>query len=89
MNSNSPQARLFVPDALIAGVTIEPTKDQQHYLMTVMRLKDGAGVALFNGRDGEWFATLEATGKRTLSLMVPRSAPQRQTARICGSCLRR
>ena len=70
MNSNSPQARLFVPDALIAGVTIEPTKDQQHYLMTVMRLKAGAGVALFNGRDGEWFATLEATEKRTCSLMV-------------------
>jgi len=37
---------------------------QAHRLATVLRLKTGAEIALFNGRDGEWRATLEHMDKR-------------------------
>lgn len=38
--------------------------DQAHYLFAVMRLGEGAMVALFNGRDGEWRAEVMEAGKR-------------------------
>jgi 16S rRNA (uracil1498-N3)-methyltransferase len=37
---------------------------QAHYLGGVMRLAPGADVFLFNGRDGEWRATLAVLGRR-------------------------
>lgn len=52
--------------------------EQAHYLGGVMRLAPGAEVALFNGRDGEWSATLRTLGKRGAEAMpVLQSAPQR------------
>jgi 16S rRNA (uracil1498-N3)-methyltransferase len=38
--------------------------DQAHYLTGVMRLTAGAAILIFNGRDGEWRATLAEAGKR-------------------------
>ena len=39
-------------------------KDQAHYLGNVLRLKRGDEILLFNGRDGEWLAELDAVGKK-------------------------
>ena len=39
-------------------------REQAHYLFGVMRLTAGAGVLLFNGRDGEWLAEVAEAGKR-------------------------
>ena len=50
--------RLYVPDDLAAGADVAPSPEQGRYLVTVMRLAIGAEVLLFNGRDGEWRATL-------------------------------
>ena len=36
------------------GTLWRSTDPQAHYLTAVMRLKSGAGVLVFNGRDGEW-----------------------------------
>lgn len=40
------------------------TREQAHYLFGVMRLTVGAGVLLFNGRDGEWLYTVAEAAKR-------------------------
>ena len=40
------------------------SREQAHYLFGVMRLGAGAGVLLFNGRDGEWRATVAEAGKQ-------------------------
>ena len=56
--------RLFVSDALRAGAEIVPDADQARYLTQVMRLGVGDGVAVFNGRDGEWQASLSQVTKR-------------------------
>jgi 16S rRNA (uracil1498-N3)-methyltransferase len=61
--------RLFVEAPLKAGAVVRLDPAQAHYLTTVLRRKTGAGVLLFNGRDGEWSATLEGQ-KRAAALVV-------------------
>ncbi len=62
--------RLYVPDDLAAGADVTPAQEQGRYLTLVMRQAIGAEVLLFNGRDGEWRATLVETGKRVCRLAV-------------------
>lgn len=62
--------RLHVPDALAAGVRVSPAAGQARYLLTVMRLAVGDPLLLFNGRDGEWRATLAQAGRRDCVLAV-------------------
>lgn len=60
-----PVPRLYVDHPLQHGTLISLGKPQAHYLATVLRLKSGDAVALFNGRDGEWhgaLATLDRKG---------------------------
>jgi 16S rRNA (uracil1498-N3)-methyltransferase len=61
--------RLFVAAPLAAGAEVPLDHAQAHYLTTVLRLKSGAGVLLFNGRDGEWSAAL-AVQKRAAAAVV-------------------
>lgn len=56
--------RLYVDQPLGAGQAVALSQDQAHYLTGVMRLAEGAAILLFNGRDGEWRATLAQAGKR-------------------------
>jgi 16S rRNA (uracil1498-N3)-methyltransferase len=55
--------RLHVDDDLSAGADVALTPGQAHYLGRVMRRAAGAEVLLFNGRDGEWAATVAALGR--------------------------
>lgn len=56
--------RLFVADAALAPqAVVSLSASQAHYLRTVMRRGSGDVVCLFNGRDGEWAATLEQVSK--------------------------
>jgi len=56
--------RLFVDAALGAAQSVAVSRDQANYLFNVMRLQNGAHVALFNGRDGEWLAEVVQSNKR-------------------------
>ncbi|WP_374373869.1 16S rRNA (uracil(1498)-N(3))-methyltransferase [Tabrizicola sp.] len=56
--------RLYVDQPLGPGQAVHLSPDQAHYLTGVMRLVAGAVVLFFNGRDGEWRATLAEVGKR-------------------------
>ena len=64
MPQTPPKVRLYVAADLGAGAEVSPTRDQAHYLFTVMRLGEGADVALFNGRDGEWRGVVTQAGRR-------------------------
>ena len=48
--------RLFVELPLAEGATVPLDAAQANYLVNVLRLKAGASVLVFNGRDGEWRA---------------------------------
>lgn len=56
--------RLYVDADLADGQGVAVSRDQSHYLFGVMRLKEEAVVALFNGRDGEWQAKVTVANKR-------------------------
>lgn len=56
--------RLYVDQPLAPGQAVALSQEQAHYLTGVMRLGEGAAILLFNGRDGEWRATLAQAGKR-------------------------
>jgi len=56
--------RLFVEHPLGQGQTVPLSREQAHYLFGVMRLTEGAEVALFNGSEGEWTAEVVEAGKR-------------------------
>jgi 16S rRNA (uracil1498-N3)-methyltransferase len=56
--------RLYVDQPLAPGQAVALSDGQAHYLTGVMRLPAGAAILLFNGRDGEWRATLASAGKR-------------------------
>ena len=62
--------RLFVPDPLSPEGEIVLADDQARYLASVMRQGVGDAVALFNGRDGEWRATVATVAKRGCRLRV-------------------
>jgi 16S rRNA (uracil1498-N3)-methyltransferase len=50
---------------------------QAHQLRHVMRRADGDEVLLFNGRDGEWRATIAMAGKRAIDFqLADRTRPQ-------------
>jgi 16S rRNA (uracil1498-N3)-methyltransferase len=73
------QTRLFIDHPLEAGQTVPLSREQAHYLGTVMRLRPGDAVAVFNGRDGEWQATLDgpARGPKAMLRVATQTAPQR------------
>lgn len=56
--------RLYVDHPLAEGQSIPLERDQAHYLFGVMRQAEGAYVALFNARDGEYVAEITQAGKR-------------------------
>ena len=57
-------SRLFVEADLSTGGEAPLDEAQVHYLRHVMRRPDGAPLLVFNGRDGEWRATLVGHGKK-------------------------
>jgi 16S rRNA (uracil1498-N3)-methyltransferase len=61
--------RLYVEASLGEGTEVALNASQSHYLGTVLRLKPGSRVLVFNGRDGEWAASFTAA-KRTSALFV-------------------
>lgn len=69
--------RLYVEAPLGEGLRLVPAEAQTHYLLTVMRSREGDRVRLFNGRDGEWRARVaEVTRKRCVLVCEAQTAPQ-------------
>lgn len=71
--------RIFVESDLCAGKKIGADRAQANYLLNVLRLKSDAKLLLFNGRDGEWLANLEPTGRKSCILTLEkqtRSQPE-------------
>jgi 16S rRNA (uracil1498-N3)-methyltransferase len=62
--------RLFVAQEIVDGQEIRIDGGQAHYLVSVMRLKPGAPVKLFDDSTGEWLAEAAAIGRRDLVLRV-------------------
>jgi 16S rRNA (uracil1498-N3)-methyltransferase len=73
--------RLFLDAPLAAGQPVPLAREQVNYLANVLRLSDGEAVLVFNGRDGEWRALLQRSGRKAASLVPEaRLRPQDRAA---------
>ena len=62
--------RLYVDQPLAIGRPVALDQAQTHYLADVLRRKPGDRLLVFNGRDGEWEAELDQSGKRGVVLTL-------------------
>lgn len=77
MRANYKMQRLFVPQDLGPDTAFEASPEQSHYLSHVLRLNEGAEILVFNGRDGEWLAQIEARTKKSVRLRaIEETRPQ-------------
>ncbi|HEX6144942.1 MAG TPA: 16S rRNA (uracil(1498)-N(3))-methyltransferase [Geminicoccaceae bacterium] len=74
------ELRLYVDAPLAIGAPAPGlSREQTHYVLNVMRRRGGDPLLLFNGRDGEWRATIAAASKREVRLdLVLRTRPQQE-----------
>ncbi|MBP1850499.1 16S rRNA (uracil(1498)-N(3))-methyltransferase [Rhizobium halophytocola] len=80
MRANYRMQRLHVAAGLSAGVPVDATPEQFNYLANVLRYEEGTEVLLFNGRDGEWKASVTFPSRKKIRLDVseqtrPQPAP--------------
>mgnify|MGYP001986195419 CR=1 FL=1 len=68
--ASAPKIRLHTVTPLYEAAQLVLPDKQRHYLSSVMRLKPGDTVALFNGADGEWSAAVDRLDKRQGVLCV-------------------
>lgn len=69
MRNRPASVRLHVPNRLLQGAPTPIDASQSHYLRTVMRLRAGDAIFVFNAQDGEWRARL-ATPQRSRDQVV-------------------
>jgi 16S rRNA (uracil1498-N3)-methyltransferase len=62
--------RLFVEASLGPGARVALDAGQANYLRNVLRMRDGDRVLVFNGRDGEWRASVALEGRRETAVRV-------------------
>ena len=74
--------RLAVEAPLGSGALIPLSRDRAHYLGTVLRLMAGDHVLVFNGRDGEWRASLEGSRSTAALRLLERTRPQPAATRL-------
>jgi 16S rRNA (uracil1498-N3)-methyltransferase len=83
--------RLYLPQALTAGSTIQLPDTAVRHLVQVLRMQAGEALTVFNGEGGEYAATLSEVSRKAASLQlgaldaVSREAPVRITVAQCVS----
>lgn len=69
-------SRFFLPQTLNPGATVQLDEDSAHYLRTVLRLKKGADLVVFNGAGGEFPAQLLEAHKDAVSVSLGEFNPR-------------
>src|SRR3954471_17978787 len=72
--------RLFVDAPLREGETVALERNQSNYLGNVLRLSAGEAILVFNGRDGEWQATIVGRKRPETVSIVAATRPQDRLA---------
>jgi 16S rRNA (uracil1498-N3)-methyltransferase len=68
--------RLFVDATLAPGETVALERGQSNYLGNVLRLAAGGTILVFNGRDGEWQASIVGRKRPDSLTIVAQTRPQ-------------
>jgi 16S rRNA (uracil1498-N3)-methyltransferase len=78
--------RLFIDQPMASGAELVLDKDQTNYLVNVLRMREGGGLLVFNGHDGEWRAAITLASKKAASLKLTerlREQPQATDIWLC------
>jgi 16S rRNA (uracil1498-N3)-methyltransferase len=75
-----PKIRLYVPHAFGSGHHIDLEAGQAHYLANVMRCRAGDNVAIFNGTDGEWLASIASVQKKSVTLQLEKKLREQKNS---------
>jgi 16S rRNA (uracil1498-N3)-methyltransferase len=84
--------RLFIDQPLADGMELRIEGGQAHYLLSVMRLKAGGTVKLFDDRTGEWLGEVAMTGKRDLVVRIVARLREREAVPdlwLCAAPIKR
>ena len=84
--------RLFIDRPLADGMELRIESGQAHYLLSVMRMKPGGAVKLFDDRTGEWLAEVAQTGKRDLIVRIAAKLREREAVPdlwLCAAPIKR
>jgi len=73
---NFDKPRLFVDATLAPGATVALERNQSNYLGNVLRLAAGDTILVFNGRDGEWQASISGRKRPDSLTIVTQTRPQ-------------
>jgi len=73
-------SRIFVGESLAVGSRTPLDTAASHYIRNVLRLKEGAIVALFNGEDeADYLCQLEFAAKKTIAIIQSRQPSQMES----------
>jgi 16S rRNA (uracil1498-N3)-methyltransferase len=78
--------RLFIDQPLAERVVLALGKDQTNYLVNVLRMREGQGLLVFNGREGEWRAEVASASRKAAALTIVeqvRAQPQPTDIWLC------
>jgi 16S rRNA (uracil1498-N3)-methyltransferase len=77
MRANYRMQRLYVTADLALNQAFEATAEQFNYLANVLRFDDGTEILVFNGRHGEWKASVHfPTRKKIMLTPIEETRPQ-------------
>lgn len=74
--------RIHLPVKLSCGESVELPDETAHYVLRVLRLRDGAQVRMFNGEAGDWVGRLHLRSKRDAAISVDDFEPRNTESRI-------
>lgn len=62
--------RFYLPQSLSPNATVELTAEASHHAFTVLRLKEGAPLIVFNGAGGEYTAQIVSASKKSVMIQT-------------------
>jgi 16S rRNA (uracil1498-N3)-methyltransferase len=78
--------RLFIDQPMAEGAELFLDRNQTNYLVNVLRMREGGGLLVFNGKDGEWRALLASASRKDASLQLTERLREQQAATDIWLC---
>lgn len=74
--------RVFLAEGIGPEGTARPDAEESHHLVRVLRARPGDAVVAFDGRGGEWEATVRDAGRDVVTLAIGRETGRRTEAPV-------
>lgn len=79
MSDITKSPRLYIDRPLSLGTATAIDGPAHHYLKNVLRIEAGQKIRLFNGREGEFAATVQSADKKTIQVVLDKQLRAQKT----------